>query len=228
VKRTTDTRLRAWILLGVALVLAMSLWVLGTRPIVEEGGRVFGGGTGTFSRNEAHTNWLLVGVAIAMGVAGTVGWAALLLRHGRNAARVVVVATVTLGVIAAGSWGVTDRLRADDPATAAGPSYATVAEVVAALEGSNVECNRLVIETNTTRYFRAEQGVCEIERRLALDDGLETVSIQFWRSSDARAEWYENLSAADVVSVDGPTWLITCEFETTCSQIQIATGGRTR
>jgi hypothetical protein len=141
---------------------------------------------------------------------------------------VVVVAIVMLGVIAAGLWGVTDRLRADDPASAAGPGYASVAEVVAALDGSNVECSRLVIETKSTHYFQAEQGVCEIERRLALDDGFETVSIQFWRRSDARTRWYESVSAADVVSVDGPTWLITCEFETTCSQIQIATGGRTR
>lgn len=227
-KTVTDTRLGAWTLLGVALVLAISLWMFGTRPIVEEGSRVFGGGTGTFSRNEPHTNWIVVGAAVAVGIAGTIGWAAMLLRQGRDAARVVVVAIVTLGVIGAGLWGVTDRLRADDPATATGPSYTTVAEVVAALEGSNVECNRLIIETSPTRHFQTEQGVCEIERRLALDDGFETVSIQFWRSPDARTRWYENVSEADVVSVDGPTWLITCEFETTCSQIQIATGGHTR
>jgi hypothetical protein len=228
VKTSADARLGAWVLLGVALVLAISLWVFGTRPIVEEGGRVIGGGTGTFSRTEAHTNWLLVGGAVAAGIAGTIGWAVLLLRRERHGVRVVVVAIVALVVIAAGLWGVADRLRADEPTTAAGASYETVAEVVGALEGSNVECNRLIIQTNTARYFEAEQGVCEIERRLALDDGLETVSIQFWRSSEARTEWYENVSAADVVSVDGPTWLITCEFETTCSQIQSATGGRTR
>jgi hypothetical protein len=228
VKTATDARPGAWILLGAALALWILLWVFGTRPVVEEGSHVFGGGTGTFSRTEAHTNWFLVGAGVAVGIAGTVGWAALLLRHGRNAARVVLVVLVTLGVIAAGIWGVADRLRADDPATAAGPSYATVAEIVGALEGSNVECKRLTIEPSTTRFSQPKQGVCEIERRLALDDGLETVTIQFWRNSDARVQWYETVSAADVVSVDGPTWLITCEFETTCSQIQIATGGRTR
>jgi hypothetical protein len=63
---------------------------------------------------------------------------------------------------------------------------------------------------------------------LALDDGLETVFIHLWRSSGSRADWYERVPASDVVSVDGPTWLITCEFETTCSQIQLIAGGRTR
>lgn len=218
----------AWIVFGLALGVAVVLWALGTRPITQEGGRVFGGGTGNFSRTEAHTNWLLVGAAVTVAVAGSTGWAALLLRHERDAGRAAVVTTVTLGVMAAALWGVTDRLAADDLAPAAGPSYETIAEVEEVLEGSNVACSHLTVENTSAPYFRGKRGKCEIERRLALDDGLETVSIRFWRNSDARTQWYENLSAADVVTVDGPTWLITCEFETTCSQIQLVAGGRTR
>lgn len=227
-KRSTLSRMGAWILLGLALVLAGVLWQLGTRPISQGGSRVFGGGTGNVSRSEAHTNWLLIGAALAIGVAGTAGWAMSLLRQGRDGARTVLVAGIAIGLVALATWGITDRLRADDVLPAHGPRYESIAEVAEVLEGSRVECKRLTLRETPAPYARPERGACEIERRLALDDGLETVFIQLWRNSDARSEWYENVSAADVVSVDGPTWLITCEFETTCTQIQLVTGGRIR
>ena len=226
---TNESRLDragAWVVLAVTLALAATLWILGTRPTTQEE-RVFGGGTGTFAPTDIHTNWVLVGAAIVIGIVGCGVWAALLLRRPRTATLTAVVAVVCCGAIAAGLLGVLSRVRADDPDPAVGFRYESVQAVVDALSDSTVACTRVSTEPAPASYFRGEQGKCEVDRRLA-PDGFETVLIQFWRSPDARREWYEEVPASDVVSVDGPTWLITCRFETTCTQIQIATGGRTR
>jgi hypothetical protein len=217
----------AWVILAVALALAATLWVLGTRPTSSGAEKIFGNGTGTFTRSEAQTNWFLAGGGIALGLSGCAVWALLLARRERTPALVTVVSIVSVGVVAAAAWGVLDRIQADDLTPGLGPRYETIEDVVEALEGSSVECADVTAQATSSPYFRGSRGVCEVERRLA-PDGRETVSILFWRSPGARTDWYENVATADVVSVDGPTWLITCRFETTCSQIQILTGGRTR
>jgi hypothetical protein len=230
VTRLTDKRghpAGAWAVLGVALALTAVLWVIGTRPTSTGSEKIFGNGTGTFARSEVHTNWPLAGAAIVVGLAGCAIWAKLLLKRRRAPGRVAAVTIVSAGVIAAGLSAVLDRVQADDLAPALGSSYESIEDVVEALEGSNVECAGVTATSASAPYFRGQGGVCEVERRLA-PDGSEVVSIQFWQSPDARTQWYEEVPADDVVSVDGPTWLITCRFETTCSQIQIITGGRTR
>jgi hypothetical protein len=105
-----------------------------------------------------------------------------------------------------------------------GPKFSSVRAVASALKSAGLGCQRMTAVSPDERYFSAEMH-CPIAALLDINDGHDDATIYLWRDG-GRERWLRATASADVYGAMGPMWLIVCEFESTCTEIQYKLGGR--
>jgi hypothetical protein len=211
--------------LFVAIAASALLWQAATETITTSR-RTIGNGTGRFEISEDHTNRALAGAAFVVLLAGTIAWILLhpggklkgkLLNLGPTAALLVLLPLVGgLLIIAEES---------NDVAFDEYEYYPQPDAILAALETAGIDCDHAASSHPRGKYWRSPGAVCEIDTRAALNDGADKITIEMWEVG-GRERWTHEVANDDVYAVLGPTWLIRCEFQASCAQIQAAIGGR--
>jgi hypothetical protein len=217
-----DARLKgtAWLLLLAGALAAAVLWNAATYT-VSTTRRIVGNGTGHYVRREDRLSTPLAASAAIALAAGGIAWGMLPGRARRNTALVAigVVPALAMGGLvfyhtAAAGDGFHDFER-----------YAGTREVVAAMGAGGIGCSRLE-PAPPSRWSNGDALVCSTPTAADIRDGTDEVTIATWRDAGAREAWKEQFPTDSVYAVVGPTWLATCEFQSTCAGIQAAVGGR--
>ncbi|MDQ4027651.1 MAG: hypothetical protein M3214_06310 [Actinomycetota bacterium] len=213
----------AWGLLVVGLVAGLAAW-LSARETTVRDRESFGHGHLPYRDVDTTTNPYLAAAAVAAPLAGIGSWA-LLLTHGSRRSK-VIYAALTVCVIGAGAGGTYAAVReAQRLHFEPGEYYAGVRDVAAEMERRDIACARAAGATLDSSYFGTALD-CAIPAELAINDGFDDASIRTWTSEDARDRWLRAAEPAAVNAVVGPTWIVVCEFEATCWEIQSKIGGR--
>lgn len=212
----------AWALLVVGLAAGLAAW-LGARETTVRSRESFGHGHLAYRDIETTTDPYLAAVAVAAPLAGIGSWSILLARASRRSTLISAVLTASvIGANAGVSYAVVreaQRLSFESR-----EYYAGVRDVAAEMARRDIACARAIGATIDSMYF-ASALECPIHAELAINDGFDDASIRSWASEDARDRWLGAIDPSDVNAVVGPTWIVLCEFEATCWEIQSNIGG---
>lgn len=89
---------------------------------------------------------------------------------------------------------------------------------------ARIPCTELNILRSPGSPYLVRAASCPIKAELAINDGFDDAIIGMWVDDDAREEW-RRVEEPDHSVVVGPTWRVTCEFVSTCAEIQYNIGG---
>ncbi len=214
----------AWGALVAGIVLAVVLWQQAFGTVVETHVN-YGHARLRYETTERTANPGLAASAVAAGLTGATIWAAWARGwSGRSRALVIVVGVIGLAVAVP-----TTYVRADRVGELSFPDterYESVGVVASHMEQAGIPCAELrPLERSDSRYVR-RMAACPIEAELAIDDGFDDATIGMWIDDEALEQWRRRTNSSDLSAVIGPTWLVVCEFESTCSEIQYKIGGR--
>jgi hypothetical protein len=215
-------RALACALLVAGCATGVAAW-LGARDTTVRTRESFGHGHLIYRDVETTTDPYLAAAAVAAPLAGVGVCALLLARPSRPATLVsATVFVVVLGAAAAVTYSwvkESQRLRFQPREYYDGPR-----DVAAAMARRDIGCGRIIEATIDSEYFSTALD-CQIPAELAINDGFDNASIRTWASEDARDRWLGSRDPSDVNAVVGPTWMVMCEFESTCWEIQSKIGG---
>ncbi len=222
----TGRYLMAWLALVVGIIGGLLLWSLATHEMVVNV-RLTGHGFATYEYTETRVDPLFASAAVSVAAAGLVSWAFLLHRAGwrwrGQRVTAFLVAAAAIIVIAA---VVTFLIKRERVPFRASEHYTSIDRIVGALGQAGIDC--LHLQRNTSQespYWRAS-ATCDIRSEFGVPDGFDDVSIHLWKTEDARRDWISDPANEELDWVASPTWLVTCEFLPTCSDVRQALGGQ--
>jgi hypothetical protein len=213
--------LAAWAVLLVSTAAAAALLVTSTTTSIGDDRIVVGNGTGSYRDSETTVvRWRAWG-AIAVAALGAGAWAVLLTRSSSSARRASVAAAAVI-VFGGVSFAAGVPTIFDDPFEGQ-PRFNSPAELKTSLDRNGLPCaGDRALEARP--WFDALLS-CGVETEADIRDGADDLIVGVFGTNDERRSWTEHNDHADVYAVLGPTWVVTCEFQATCAQIQAAVGG---
>jgi hypothetical protein len=220
------SKLAAFVPLASAIVVATLVWGIASETTTVTR-RVVGNGTGHFETASETTNLWVAGIAFAILAMGVVVWIRLHPdRSGRT--KLMDLSPTAAAIVLLPLIGCTFIVRGQraDPSFEERERYRDTQAVLNAIANAGIDCTNPRSAAKNTDYWTASETTCDIATPAAIEDGADSVIVDMWRSDDSRARWMETVPHEDVFAVFGPTWLIRCEFQADCAQIQAAIGGR--
>jgi hypothetical protein len=216
----------AFVPLAIGIVVATLVWGTATETTTITR-RVVGGGTGHFETASDTTNLWLAGIAFAILAMAVGVWFALHPdRSGRN--KLMDLSPTVAAIVLLPLIGCTFIVRGqrEDISFEERERYRSTQAVLDAIANAGIDCTNPRSTARDTDYWTASETTCDIATPAAIEDGVDSVIIDMWLSDESRVRWMEAVPHEDVFAVFGPTWLIRCEFEADCAQIQAGIGGR--
>jgi hypothetical protein len=214
-------RYAAWIALAVGTVTAAILWreafdaVATTREI-------YGHARLRHESVETIATPSLAAASMATLLTGATIWAALVRAwSGRSRALIIGVGVVALAAVVPVTYARADRVG--EQSFPESQRYESIEEVASRMAEAGMPCVELRRLDRSDSPYVAQSARCAIEAELAINDGFDDAIIGMWVDDDAREEWRREQS--DVSAAVGPTWLVICEFVSTCAEIQYEIGG---
>jgi hypothetical protein len=200
------------------ILAAVLLWNASTRTTVTTEVN-FGHGHLEYEDVDEITDPLKAGAAVGVGVLGATGLGA---ASSSGRARLAVGGA---GLLIAALSGGAMYVGAGREEPVPGPEFASVRAVASALERVGLGCKPLLLDAKPDERYFSASAHCPIPAVLDINDGDDDATIYMWRTG-GRKRWLRDTPAAEVYAAMGPTWLIVCEFESTCTEIQYKLGGR--
>jgi hypothetical protein len=220
------SRLAAFVPLAIAVVVATLVWGIASETTTITR-RVVGNGTGYFETTSDTTNLWVAGIAFAILAMGVIVWIRLHPdRSGRT--KVMDLSPTAVAIVLLPLIGCTFIVRGQraDTSFEERERYRDTQAVLDAIANAGIDCTKPRSAAKKTDYWTASETTCDIATPAAIEDGADSVIIDMWRSDESAARWMDAVPHEDVFAVFGPTWLIRCEFQADCAQIQAAIGGR--
>jgi hypothetical protein len=212
----------AWTLLVAGCAAGVAAWLV-ARDTTVRTRENFGHGYLVYRDVETTTDPFLAATGVAAPLAGAGSCAILLARPSKRAAlasAILVVAAVGAAAAATHTW-VTESQSLQFESH---EYYAGAREVAAEMARRDIGCDRTTESMIESEYF-ASALKCPVPAELAINDGFDNASIRTWTSEEARDRWLGSIDRARINAVVGPTWMVKCEFESTCWEIQSKIGG---
>jgi hypothetical protein len=204
-----------WFFVGLGAAAALWRGATETTTTTEE---IFGHSHVVYEDVDRTTDPLLAGASLAVGIIGATGL-------GLSFAPRSSWAGVAIGGLAiAASTGAAMYVGVGREETPPGPALSSVAQVASALERADLGCEKVATTVPDGRFFSAEAR-CPIPAELDINDGYDDAVIYIW-NEEGRAGWLAGTPNGEVNGAMGPMWLVVCEFESTCTEIQYRIGGR--
>jgi hypothetical protein len=221
-KQLPKAALSAWVMLAAGCAIGLAAWVGATDTTVRMR-ESFGHGRLPYREIDRTTDPGHAAIAVGAPLAGAGSWAVLRARTSRHSK--LKFAAITVAVVAAAAAGTYATVeQTQRPNFDRHEYYAGAEEVAAEMAQRDIGCRRTREATVESSAFAIALD-CRIPAELAIDDGFDDASIRMWASEEARDRWLERTDPWQVNAAVGPTWIVVCEFESTCSEIQSKIGG---
>jgi hypothetical protein len=222
---SSRTTFVAWLTLVAGVALAIILWQQAFGTIAETK-VTYGHARLRYESTERTAKPALAATAVSVGIIGATIWGAWVRRWGALS-RALVIGTGLVALVVAVP---VTYVRADRVGELSFPDaqrYQSVGVVATRMLRTGIPCADVrPLERTDSRYL-AKKAECPIRAELAIDDGFDDATIAIWSDDDARESRRRRMNSSALIAVIGPTWLVVCEFESTCAEIQYKIGGLT-